>query len=734
MSPKSDLRTELAAAEPGRRQAARDRIRRAVDQAGGDQERAAQDLGLETWEVAHWLAVAELPGSHTPARPESGAKDTSIVPTEPPPQARQRPSSRSLPSSAELARASGYPFDRSGPARAGSPFDDFGPEYRQPLTAPVPGPPAIDEKPPAPRGLPLARSPRPAEPRLTLPGVAAAGTPRPHAPRATQLPLPDLRDPQSAAPRRLALILHAHLPWVLGHGTWPHGEDWLMEAVVHCYVPLVAMLQRRQAEGQRRLLTFSITPVLAAQLADPRCREAVDRYYGERLGAAEALQEVHPLGHWWNLELTASRAAWDAIDGNLIAALRSLETAGVIELSTCAATHAYLPLTHHQEMIRLQVVAACTQHERLFGRRPRGIWMPECAYRPTGAWRHPVTDARETLRWGNEAFLQEQGLQWTVVDAHLLLGGEPFLGYGFPWVDDPHAVTAPLPEAAEGEPTLSERLQPTRIGASDVIAFIREPHTARQVWARHLGYPGDPRFLDFHKRHESSGLRLWSVTDADADLADKLPYWPHAAADAVADQARHFLQMLGRIPGLGGGLAACPFDAELFGHWWYEGPRWLEAVFENVSHQLMVETTTPEHEVGRVPQERRHDLMEGSWGEEGDHRVWVNPGTEWMWHDLQRAEAAVDQLVADPAVGEPRRRAALAQLMLMASSDWPFLITMGAAADYATTRFETHRDRLQQLLTHDSSAELPPWVAEDLAGMDLHSDWWARTPQAPEPR
>jgi 1,4-alpha-glucan branching enzyme len=499
-----------------------------------------------------------------------------------------------------------------------------------------------------------------------------------------------------------------------------------MEAVVHCYVPLVAMLRRLEAQGRRRILTFSVTPVLAAQLADPRTRIAVDKYYGERLAAAETLQKQHPLGSWWGLEIARSRADWNDISGDLISALRVLEDRGTIELSTCAATHAYLPLTHHTEMIRLQIAAGCRLHEKLFGRWPRGIWMPECAYRPSGPWRHPVTGASEPFRAGNEAFLEEQDLRWTVVDAHLILGGEPFLGYGFPWANDPHAVSEPLPEPEEGGPTLSQQLQPTRIGQSRVAALIREPHTARQVWARHLGYPGDPRFLDFHKRHETSGLRLWSVTDADANLADKLPYWPHAAADAIQDQARHFLDMLQRIPGLGGGVAVCPFDAELFGHWWYEGPQWLEAVFEAAAHESNLETTTPEVEVERIPPHRRHELLEGSWGEEGDHRVWVNPQTEWMWKDLRDAEVAVDRLLADAASSATLCEAALAQLMLMASSDWPFLITMKAAADYATTRFKRHRDRLYSLLNLGTSDPLPDWVDEDLALMDLDRRWWSQ--------
>ena len=695
-----ELRGNLRAGDPTIRAAARAVVRKALVATDGDFAAAALETGLEVSEVLQWGTATELPWSAPPSE-ASGKVGVGRVP-----------------SSVDLAKASG------------SPFDDFGPQHKGPLglTSKQTAIPELSMSEPALESR-VFETKAEVTSKRTSPsksGSVQVGPIRPHTPKATQQRLPPLHPEPKPKQRRLALILHAHLPWVLGHGTWPHGEEWLMEAVVHCYVPLIAMLQRLEAKGKRNLLTFSVTPVLACQLADTRTKAAVDRYYSERLAAAETLQENHPLGSWWNLQLLQSRNTWEAVGGDLVGALSELERQGAIELSTCAATHAYLPLCHREEMIRFQIAAGIQQHEKLFGRKPRGLWMPECAYRPEGSWQHPVTGAAESFRSGNEQFLEEQGITWTVVDAHHLLGGEPFLGYGFPWVDDPRAVTQPLPDGVEDNQTLGERLQPTWIGQSRVAAMVREPHSARQVWARHLGYPGDPRFLDFHKRDEATGFRLWSVTDAEADLADKLPYWPHAAADAVADQAQHFIQMIGRVPGLGDGVAACPFDAELFGHWWYEGPQWLEAVLESTDSQLMVETTTPELELNRIPAARRENLLEGSWGEEGDHRVWVNSQTDWMWTDLRQAENAVHTFITDNNKSRELCRAVLAQLALMASSDWPFLITMGAAGDYATLRFERHRDRLHQLLSFNETEVLPDWAILDLRLMDLDRDWWSK--------
>jgi 1,4-alpha-glucan branching enzyme len=348
--------------------------------------------------------------------------------------------------------------------------------------------------------------------------------------------------------------------------------------------------------------------------------------------------------------------------------------------------------------------------------------MPECAYRPSGPWKNEASGAESPHRVGTEMFLEEAGFRWTVADAHLLLGGEPFLGYGFPWVDDPHAELPPLPE--DDEVPLARQLQPVWIEESEVAAFFREPHTARQVWARQMGYPGDPAYLDFHKRHEDNGLRLWRVTDADADLADKLPYWPADAEEVARRQADHFVFLLEQLPGLAHGVALCPYDAELFGHWWYEGPRWLEETLSLVAAHPRIVTTTPSQELSGIPAGRRARLDEGSWGEGGDHRVWLNEETGWMWRDLERAEAAVAELLrSSPVPG--RARAALRQLMLLAASDWPFLLTMGTATDYAIRRFQLHRDRLHTLIAATDRGSLPSWADEDLIGLAVEAGWWS---------
>lgn len=550
-------------------------------------------------------------------------------------------------------------------------------------------------------------------------GPGAAPSPTPPGPEAAHHPairsweeaVPDPWNPQPE-PRELAFVLHSHLPWVLGHGTWPHGEEWLAEAVVHCYLPLIAVFQKLRDEGLRNVLTFSITPVLAAQLADPRTRELVDRYLEQRITAAHAAITDQPLATWWTASFDSLRSGWQRIGKDIIGTLGSLAAEGVIELGTCAATHAYLPLTHTEEMIRLQLRTAVDLHERLFGMPPRGAWLPECAYRPGGPWRHPVTGARETFRPGLEHYLQEHGISWTIVDTHLVLGGEPRVASSG---DNPRNVAVVEGSVAE----------PVWIGASSVAAFVREPRSALQVWSRDHGYPGDARYLDFHKRHWPSGLRLWRVTHPRADLADKLPYDPRAAADAVATHADHFVRMVSHLAGLDHGVAVCPFDTELFGHWWYEGPQWLERVLRLAAAHPLLTPTGVGRRLRRRPPEVRVALPEGSWGEGGDHRVWVNPDTDWMWHQLGSSEFAVQEACRRPAT-IAIKRAILNQLMILSASDWPFLVTTGAARDYAEKRFTEHRDRLQQLLAASiRMRHLPAWAEADLAFPDLNPHWWS---------
>ena len=520
--------------------------------------------------------------------------------------------------------------------------------------------------------------------------------------------LPRQRTP--GRPRRLAFVLHAHLPWVLGHGTWPHGEEWLAEAIAHCYLPLLDAFRRLAERGHRSFVTVSVTPILAAAFADRRTGPLVDRYLAARTKAAWESRTRHPLALWWHAEFERLRGLWESFDRDLVPALAELAERGAIELATSAGTHVYLPLAHSAKLVRLALRTGCETHRELFGVDARGCWMPECAYRPGGPWQHPVTGASEEGRPGNEEFLAEQGLQWTVVDGHLLREGDP----AFPYLSD-------LPPEEVAEPG-GPHPKPYWIRRSSVAAFLRDARSAAQVWSRQGGYPGDGAFLDFHKRHWPSGLRLWRVTGEGVDLGDKLVYWPEDARERAREQAEHFFGLVAGLEGMGGGVVCAPFDAELFGHWWFEGPIFLERVLE-LATGAPVEATTPSREIDAGPSLRRAFFAEGSWGAGGDHRVWVNPRTEHFWRELadleRRGFAAVRWRGS-----RKWRRAILNQLLLAAASDWPFLVTMETGADYAEERFREHAARLRELVELGPRARrLPDWVDADLPFPEIEPEW-----------
>lgn len=496
--------------------------------------------------------------------------------------------------------------------------------------------------------------------------------------------------------RSLAIVLHTHLPWVLHHGSWPHGEDWLMEATTHCYLPLVEMLQRRAAAGARSQLTVTLSPVLVAAWRHPSFPAKLLAYLAAREQAAKTADT--PLGDFWRELFARRQELFLALQQDLAGAFAALAQKGVVELGTCAATHAYLPLVHDVRSARLSLQLAQAYHQRVFGQPASGVWLPECAYRPAGPFRHPVTGAWESFRPGIDELLQEAGFAWTVLDAHLLLGGRPV------------ASSAARGPEVRG-PVQASLYHPARIARSSVAAFFRDPHTSLQVWSREHGYPGEARYLDFHKRHWPTGLKLWRVTHPKADLADKQPYQPEKVDSAVDAHAHHFLEVVAGIAEAAGGVVVAPFDTELFGHWWFEGVAFLEAVLQKASQHPWVRTTTLTQALaGEDP--APVSLPEGSWGEGGDHRVWVNPDTESFWWELEKLERQAWRLLA-AGQGHDGFRSALAQELLLAlASDWPFLVTTRSAADYAKARFSLHLSRSLQLMSGQLT-ELPPWVAED---------------------
>jgi 1,4-alpha-glucan branching enzyme len=586
-----------------------------------------------------------------------------------------------------------------------------------------------------------------------------------------------------------ALVLHTHLPYVIRHGQWPHGSDWLCEAAAESYLPLLRVLERRVARDAPAAVTLSLTPVLCEQLADPEFPALFRRFLEAKHEAARE-DRVRFLEDG-ETALAERAADWEAFyrgaledflgagGTNLVARFRRLEERGVIEIVTSAATHAYLPLLGSARAVSRQLRVATRAHRRHFGRAPRGMWLPECAWRPAGPWVSPFDpEARTEFRPGLESWLETEALSFCFVDPHLL-NASPGMGTaregGLP--DDsrgpvaprrhPEDLTALQPHSPPGSPpprASSFGRAPSSIsrapsslarapsslerasgfaadaarradardaasvlvagratsatagadafhahrvaGAARLACVARDPATAFQVWSGEHGYPGDGAYLEFHKKRDPGGLRYWAVSDSRASLDRKRRYAPDAAARRVTEHARHFATLVqGALSDLsaadpdsrdaGPPLLAALFDTELFGHWWFEGPAFLERALEEIE-RVGVEPVAIEAWLERHPPVDAVSLGEGSWGEGGDHRMWWNDGTREAWRAIhsagQRFEALAERAATVP--DEPLLERLLVQtareVLLLEASDWTFLITSGAARDYAERRIHEH--------------------------------------------
>jgi 1,4-alpha-glucan branching enzyme len=246
-------------------------------------------------------------------------------------------------------------------------------------------------------------------------------------------------------------------------------------------------------------------------------------------------------------------------------------------------------------------------------------------------------------------------------------------------------------------------LRPYYVGDSNVVAIARHDRVSSQVWSAFTGYPGDAQYREFHRKDTTSGLRYWRVTSVHKGLGEKEDYSPDRAAERAREHARHFVEVVrnelsgptadGRDP-----LLAVTFDSELFGHWWFEGVDWLGLVLSELSASEVRVATAAEY-LDREPPKAGVALAEGSWGKNNDHSTWLNEGTAWMWDELGLLAREIDGLRA-AASGDPFReraaRQAVRELLLAQSSDWPFLVTTGQAADYAVERFRSHVHRFHR--------------------------------------
>jgi 1,4-alpha-glucan branching enzyme len=560
------------------------------------------------------------------------------------------------------------------------------------------------------------------------------------------------------------ITLHSHLPYVVNHGTWPHGLEWLCEAAAETYLPLLRVFGDLEREGIALKANINLSPILLEQLSHPVFTDELPKYLQRKIDSAQkdeaqflAKGDSHlaSVARFWQRFFEQQALHFEALGKDIIAGFRRFNDSGAIEIFTCAATHGYFPLLGTDESIRAQVRIGVETHKRHLGRAPRGIWIPECGYRPAGDWSFPVSlngaspalPHRRFHRAGVEQILAENGLQYFFVDTHLVERSAMFTPYHLVG-DVPIAVEADEfsdPRASYYQPFYADT--PDR-KAAQVAFFTRDPRTSVQVWSGDSGYPGDGNYLEFHKKHWPGGHRYWSVTGSKIDLGLKRPYYPEMAREATKQHAYHFAHIvpeaIAKNPSEGvPPILTAPFDAELFGHWWFEGPQFLANVareFAQPDHPLKL-ITCGEY-LDRYPPTGFLALEEGSWGQNGNNFVWLNENTAWTWKHIYPAELAVRQLAqtnkwAGNETGTRLANQLCRELLLLESSDWQFLITTAAARDYAEKRFNTHLEQFRTLLdawrrfevTHevsgDALAELVAIEQRDNVFPNIKPELWA---------
>ena len=505
-----------------------------------------------------------------------------------------------------------------------------------------------------------------------------------------------------------SLILHAHLPFVR-HPEYPEflEEDWLYEAITEVYLPLIVIFQRLHEADAAPRVAMNISPPLCEMLADPLLQSRYTRHLENLLELAEKevhrtaaeAREFHAVARMYADNLRESLELWNGrYKRNLINAFRELQDEGVLEIITCCATHGFLPLISTHEARRAQIAIAVANYRKHFHRQPRGIWLAECAYEP-----------------GVEELLKEFGIEYFISDTHAILYGDPRPKYG---------VHAPV------------------VCPNGVATFARDIETSQQVWSAEIGYPGNDVYREFYRDigwdlpidylkphlHEDGnrrhlGLKYHRITGRNVPQNRKEPYIPALATEKAAENAMHFIgerikqayklreTFEGHPP-----LVVSPYDAELFGHWWYEGPQFIDFLFRKMHwDQSEIAAMTPGDflDSGLPIQVQRPTAS--SWGENGYYKVWLNEGNSWMYPYQHDAERRMTQYcdAAKAGRGDAEMTTRILkqmarELLLAQSSDWAFQIYQGTTVEYSSRRFQSHIQRfdlLAQMLEHSS----PPY-------------------------
>lgn len=495
-----------------------------------------------------------------------------------------------------------------------------------------------------------------------------------------------------AFPAHLSIVLHAHLPFIRHPEHAYHLEEmWFYEAMHETYLPLLQMLDRLEADDVSGAMTLSLSAPLLAMMGDYLLRERFITHLDRLVSFCESEQgrvqgdaELEAVARYYQQRFVGLREYFvDELNGDIIGAFRRHGTSDRLELMTCVGTHPILPLMATEEGKRAQVRVGLDHFEACFGHRPRGVWLAECAFTP-----------------GVDRILADEGIQFSFLEEVAITGAGAAPVFG----------------------TYSPVVSP-----AGVAFFGRDRFAAAQVWSAGEGYPGDPEYREFYRdrgydlaketlapyfhpdgiRHDT-GLKYHRIT-GDVALDDKRFYRPERAAQRVGEHAAHFIRSrIEQVEVVADSLGdrpahlTCPYDAELFGHWWFEGTQFIEEVFRQAASTSALNLSTPVDFLQTVDVVQQSTPATSTWGEDSYFAVWLDESNAGIYRHLRNAEETMVEL-ADRFRDEasPRKRRALEQaareLVLAQASDWPFIIKTATAVEYAQGRLREHLSNFEEL-------------------------------------
>ncbi len=487
------------------------------------------------------------------------------------------------------------------------------------------------------------------------------------------------------------LVLHAHLPYVRHPNYYPPfiEENWLNEAIAETYIPLLKAFQHLKRDNVPFKITMTFTPTLVSMLTDRYLQENFLKYIDKLIELSDKeIQRtkydphLNYLSQYYHDRFLETKKLFLSLDKNIINGYLEFYKDGSLEVITCNATHGFLPLLESEpSIVRAQIALGRREHKLTWGIEPRGIWLAECGYFK-----------------GVEKYLAEEGFRYFFVDTHGIMNAEPRPRFG---------TYAPV-EIGEG-----------------IFAFGRDKESSEQVWSAKQGYPGDFRYREYYRDigfdldydyikdyvhptgiRYNTGIKYHRITGKTAYKEYYQPDWAKEAAGNHAEdflrsriaQAKAFREKEGQPC-----VIVSPYDAELYGHWWFEGPMFLEFLFRKAHFdQSDVRFAQPMDVIGNLSRIQSVSMDSSSWGENGYSDVWLNSSNEWVYKHLMECSISLHELASVyKGTEDDIKRRILNQMgreaLLLQSSDWPFIMKTGTVVQYAEKRVRVHTNLFLEL-------------------------------------